>query len=210
MTLSAMGKFGTGKLGTGSLKKPAPAKAPAKAPSAAGGTAAAAGATGATSGGQAGAADDGLGFRRFLQNVIGVPPAGVSAAWFKPAAGADRLKHLNAKLHDPAVWNQLSPKLKQQLDGPKGQAYLKHMANDPNFLSAVRTTWNVNVTPPPKLPADKLANLKNNIAGLDGNKVKQLSDLLGRDPSDDSLKTAATANMSGMLRPAGSGVSPML
>lgn len=147
---------------------------------------------------------DSLGLKAFLNDILAKPPTGVTAKWFASTAegAATRLNFLNQRLHDPKFWNQLSPAMQAALEGANGQRYLAAIASDPNFLSAVRTTWNVSGTSVPKMDATKLANFKKNISLIDAYKAGALKDYLSRtDLSQDDIKLRAQADMSMMTRP---------
>ena len=150
-----------------------------------------------------------LGFQRLLNSTLSTPPAGVGAAWFgdTPAASANRQAYLNSRLRDPAVWNALSPEIKAGFQSPNGQAWIKSLANDPNFPSLVKTTWKANAPGVPEMPAAKVDNFRKAISKMTEAHVAKLAGTLnGASLSESHMKQNQQTMVGSMLK--GGNIAP--
>jgi hypothetical protein len=152
-----------------------------------------------------------LGFQRLLNSLLSTPPAGVNAAWFAdtPSASANRLTYLNARLRDPAVSNALSPEVKAAFQSPNGQAWIKSLANDPNFLSLVKTTWKVSAPGVPDMPAAKVDNFRKAVGKTTDAQVAKLTQTLNDESLSESYMKQNEQTMVGSMLKGGN-ITPAL
>jgi hypothetical protein len=96
-------------------------------------------------------------WKDFFKSLLDSPPDDVKlslsddkflfmkAHWFgktpskKPAQA--RFDYVWGKLHDPAIWNRLSPETRALIESPAGRKTIWNLANDKNILEVSRKLW---------------------------------------------------------------------
>jgi hypothetical protein len=101
------------------------------------------------------------------------------------------------RLHEPKVWNNLSPEFKQLLDSPKGQQFLRQMADDDNFLDFSKLAYKTEVGilgEQQVLKQKQFANLLAHIQRLGPADVDALQVMINKGLNRDQLSKISAAH----------------
>ncbi|MBM3274616.1 MAG: hypothetical protein FJZ00_05665 [Candidatus Sericytochromatia bacterium] len=132
------------------------------------------------------------GWKKFLTDLLVDPIP-------KTKLGNDDLvfAELMQRLHDPKVINNLSPEFKQLLDSPKGQQFLRQMADDDNFLDFSRLAYRTEVGLLGDLQVRKrlqFDNLLDHIQRLSPADVDALQVMINKGLNKDQLSKISAAH----------------